>query len=219
MEAGYDNDMQQTLMNKIIFLLSLSLSSLAVQAAGYHVEVIIFENLQPATDGEISQTAMNYPDYSGAINLDDEADNPFRLLSSGLYKLGGVYNQLKASGKYRPFLHVAWQQPALYGDSSRSVHILKTEPGTTGNSDDSLVRIEGTIRVRASQFLHADVDMIYFPQAAPESVIHPAVTSTSPVTVQLGYSRLRESRRMKLNELHYFDHPLFGIIMHISRAE
>ena len=219
MEAGYYINMRQPVMKKIIFLLLFSLSSFAVQAAGYHVEVIIFANLQPATDGEISQTAMNYPDYSGAINLDDEADNPFRLLSSGLYKLGGVYNQLKASGKYRPFLHVAWQQPALYGDSSRSVHILKTEPGTAGNPDDPLVRVEGTIRVRASQFLHADVDMIYFPQPVPESVIHPTATSPSPVTLQPGYSRLHESRRMKLNELHYFDHPLFGIIMHISRAE
>lgn len=211
--------MQQTVINKIIFLLTLSLAGHAVHAAGYHVELIIFENLQPASDGEISQTTVAYPDYSGAIELGDGADNPFRLLSTGLYKLGGVYNQLKTSGRYHPFLHVAWQQPALYGDSSRSVHILKTEPGVADNPDDPLVRIEGTVRVRASQFLHADVDMLYFPYAVPQSVFHPAITAAAPVTVQSGYSRLHESRRMKLNELHYFDHPLFGMIMHISRAE
>jgi hypothetical protein len=75
------------------------------------------------------------------------------------------------------------------------------------------------VSVRASQFLHADVDMLYFPKALPQSIIHPTAGAAAPVTVPSGYSRLHESRRMKLNELHYFDHPLFGMIMHISRAE
>ena len=210
--------MPLSVTHRIIILLALALASFTVRAAGYHVELVIFENLRPATDGEISQITRASPDYSGALELGDEAGNPFRLLSSGLYKLGGIYNQLKASGRYRPFLHMAWQQPALYGDSARSVRIVKTEPGATVNPEDILVRIDGMVRVRASQFLHADVDMLYFPDALPQSDLHPAVAVGSIVTVPSGYSRLRESRRMKLNELHYFDHPLFGMIMHISRA-
>lgn len=211
--------MPHSVTNRIIVLLALVLAGFSVHAAGYHVELVIFENLRPATDGEISQVTKAYPDYSGALELGDEAGNPFRLLSSGLYKLGGVYNQLKASGRYRPFLHIAWQQPALYGESARPVHIMKTEPGATVNPEDLLVRIDGMVRVRASQFLHADVDMLYFPDALPQSEILPAAAAGATVTVPSGYSRLRESRRMKLNELHYFDHPLFGMIMHISRAE
>ena len=31
--------------------------------------------------------------------------------------------------------------------------------------------------------------------------------------------RLTESRRIKLNELHFFDHPLFGVILQVSRYE
>jgi len=209
--------MPHSVTKRIVILLALALAGFTVHAAGYHVELVIFENLRPATDGEISQITRAYPDYSGALDLGDEAGNPFRLLSSGLYKLGGIYNQLKASGRYRPFLHMAWQQPALYGDSARSVHILKSEPGATVNPEDIMIKIDGMVRVRASQFLHADVDMLYFPAALPQSEIHPAAVAEAP-TVPSGYSRLRESRRMKLNELHYFDHPLFGIIMHISRA-
>jgi len=210
--------MLQSVVNRVVILLALVLASFAVHAAGYHVELIIFENLRPATDGEIAKTSMVYPDFSGAIEPGAEEGKPFRLLSPGFYKLAGIYNQLKSSGRYRPFLHVAWQQPALYGDNARFVHILKSEPGATENPADILVRIDGMVRVRASQFLHADVDMLYFPNALPQSEIHPAAGSTVPVTVPFGYFRMRESRRMKLNELHYFDHPLFGMIMHISRS-
>ena len=211
--------MAHAVTKRIVILLTLALAGFTVHAAGYHVELVIFENLSPATDGEISQVTRAYPDYSGALELSDEAGSTFRLLAPGLYRLGGIYNQLKASGRYRPFLHIAWQQPALYGDNARSVHILKTEPGATVNPEDILVRIDGMVRVRASQFLHADVDMLYFPVFLPQSDFHPDAAAGTAVAVPSGYSRLRESRRMKLNELHYFDHPLFGMIMHISRAE
>ena len=210
----------QSLMKKIIILLALSLSGVSAHAAGYQVEIIIFENLRPATDGEISQTALAYPDYSGSIDLtgDTGTGNPFKLLSPGFYKLGGIYNQLKASGRYRPMLQMAWSQPALYGDNARSVHIIKAASGDTEHTETTPIRIDGTIRVRASQFLHADVDLLYFIDTRQQSAIHAAADAATPAAAQPAYSRLRESRRMKLNELHYFDHPLFGMLMHISRA-
>ncbi|MCG8324602.1 MAG: peptidoglycan binding protein CsiV [Thiotrichales bacterium] len=31
------------------------------------------------------------------------------------------------------------------------------------------------------------------------------------------YARIRESRKIKLNEVHYFDHPLFGALIQVSR--
>ncbi|NJK53111.1 MAG: hypothetical protein HC936_10385 [Leptolyngbyaceae cyanobacterium SU_3_3] len=35
----------------------------------------------------------------------------------------------------------------------------------------------------------------------------------SSTHVTADFAGLRETRRMKLNELHYFDHPLFGMFM------
>ena len=210
----------QSLTKKIIIFLVFALPSFAVQAEGYHVELVIFANLRQVTDGEVSQTVMAYPDYSNSLEPGggNEAGNPFRLLSSGFYKLDAVYNQLKTSGMYRPLVHMAWQQPALQGDNARSVHILKTDPGDAEHAGATLVKIDGTVRVRASQFLHVDVDLLYFVDALPQSDIHPAGDTAVTGTPQFKYARMREMRRMKLNELHYFDHPLFGMIMHISRA-
>ena len=34
-----------------------------------------------------------------------------------------------------------------------------------------------------------------------------------------GKYTLREKRRVKLNELHYFDHPFFGMLVRVSRYE
>ena len=31
--------------------------------------------------------------------------------------------------------------------------------------------------------------------------------------------RMKEKRRLKLNEKHFFDHPKFGLIMQVSRLE
>ena len=31
--------------------------------------------------------------------------------------------------------------------------------------------------------------------------------------------RLKENRRLKLNEKHFFDHPKFGLLMQVSRLE
>ena len=33
------------------------------------------------------------------------------------------------------------------------------------------------------------------------------------------YAQMKETRRIKLNELHYFDHKLFGVLMRVTRLE
>ena len=46
------------------------------------------------------------------------------------------------------------------------------------------------------KYLHVDLDFVYYHEGQPV--------------------RLKESRRVKLRETHYFDHPLFGIIVELS---
>jgi hypothetical protein len=52
-----------------------------------------------------------------------------------------------------------------------------------------------------------------------ESLIRAArAASAAPDTQMIRFSRLRETRKMKLNELHYFDHPLTGLLMYVGRS-
>ena len=194
----------------------------ATLASSYQVEVVIFEHLSHDADGEISDTGLTLPDISSMVELADQLDteqSQFRELSSGLYKLGGVYNELKFSRNYRPVYHIAWEQPQLGQSRAKYVHIRKADgAGSTGTLADPLIQIEGGIRIRSSQFLHADVDLNYFVSAVTESLleyqsVNPAAVQSTPIR----FAKLSETRRMKLNELHYFDHPVFGVILRVSR--
>ena len=207
-------------MKKIV-LLVLLLTTGSSAYADYQVEVVIFEHLYRDSDEEISQVGLDLPDLNNSINfssIEGGDRNDFRLLSPGMYKLGGVYNELKASSKYRPILHMSWQQPQLNQSRAKYVRIRKTE-GVSGEGDayDPLIKVDGVVRVRSAQFLHVDVDMFYFLNALSESFINSSANIDETNMIRADFAELRESRRMKLNELHYFDHPVFGILVRVSR--
>ena len=164
---------------------------------------------------------------------------PYKKLSDDFHRLDGIQRVLKLSREYRPLLHVAWQQPGLGPRSARSVHIQQFEepdlqPPDAGDEeafdidamrseeealyDDFQVLdllFDGTIKLRSSRFLHVDIDIAYFPESPDndESV----VSGIAGGLQEADYVRLQESRKIKLNEIHYFDHPLFGLILRVSR--
>jgi len=207
-------------MKKIGVALLGAAFSLNVHAAWYQVEIILFEHLYPDAGGEVWHAGQGLPDVQGSMELVTDSaagDVPFLLLRSGQHKLEGVYRALRSSRSYRPILHLAWQQPGYgAGAGAKKVHIRDTLAARE-NPEEAPVRVDGSIRLRVSRFLHADVDLAYFFQPVPGYLVN-GTAETLPVTGETAqYSRLRESRRMKLNELHYFDHPLFGLFMRVSR--
>ena len=208
-------------MRKRLLFIILLAASFNVFASSYQVEVIVFEHLHHDTDEEISQVGLDLPDLKNSIdfsNIESDDKDGFKLLSPGMYKLGGVYNELKASRNYRPLLHMAWQQPQLTQSRSKFVRVKKTEGASSqGDTYDPLVKADGVIRIRSAQFLHADVDMFYFLNALSESFIQSSAETSDTNMIRADFAELKESRRMKLNELHYFDHPVFGVFIRVSR--
>lgn len=139
-------------------------------------------------DGGLWSRQDERPDWGGALDLKNMNGGGFTALSPGSFKMGGVYRVLRSSQNYQPLLHRAWMQQGLPGARARPVRV---------SSDNG--QIEGTVKLRQARFLDVDVDLIY------------AIGTEK-------YARLQESRRMKLKELHYFDHPLFGAIIQVTRA-
>lgn len=233
------------------FFAFLFMVSANVYADWYQVEVILFQHLQPDTDGEMWYSNPGLPDRSDSIELitgvpDTDAPAgsnesktlvPFLELGSDSYHLDGIYRVLKLSREYRPFYHTSWQQPALSTTSSRAVHLEAfyetDEPEEDLPPELAEIQIpeqeyqsqellfDGTIRLRSSRFLHVDVDVAYFPKTMPGTMKQEVDASENQNNIyasQLAeYVRMRESRKIKLNELHYFDHPLFGVILQVSR--
>ena len=167
---------------------------------------------------------------------------PYLQLPEDKLRLDGVQRILKLSRTYRPLLHVSWQQPGHDSRNARAVHlqkfaemeeittdaILAQEPDDLDALHNALPEVDdlyqvldlifdGTIRLRSSKFLHVDVDIAYFPEFLSNENKVGIQDDSLFVQQQADYVRLQESRKIRLNEIHYFDHPIFGVILRVSR--
>lgn len=186
---------------------------------------------------DVQSGAMDSHDNQVHPEEDTQGLVPYKALSSDKFRLKKDFRILELSSAYRPLLHVSWQQPGLHRNSVRSVHLESYEK--TNEIDTHIpeefvdsqkaeyiytaaeIIFDGTVRLRSSHFLHVDVDLAFFPESGFQDIKTPIQGSENitPVLQQADYVRLTESRRIKLNELHYFDHPLFGVIIQVSRLE
>ena len=198
---------------------------------------------------DLAEAELDATDSEAEIDAAELSVNPNRelipylQLPSAELKLGGIQRVLKLSSEYRPLMHIAWQQPALRADSARPVHLQQYEDSSTlkhseaiqepediesliNQSSDELdiyevpeLIFDGTIKLRSSKFLHADIDFAFFPVDLGEDSVSQATDDGHFVLQEADYVRLTESRKIRLNEIHYFDHPYFGVILRVSRLK
>ena len=170
-----------------------------------------------------------------AVDPVDEADlMPYLALSEDRYRLAVVNRVLELSREYRPLLHVAWQQPGLDSRNIRAIHLDNTqfeekpaeqtepEPGEAWDEPEYIAPVkiyDGIFRLRKSRYLHVDVDFAYFPELMELPIPGSPEGNAGNDRPSAGYVRLTQSRRIKTEELHYFDHPLFGLIVQVNRIE
>ena len=99
------------------------------------------------------------------------------------------YAKLARNNNYNPLKHVAWIQGVKENRLSIAVQLGRGDP-----------TIKGFFRIQRGHLLHMIADLEYSPYSDMGSVIY----------------RLKEKRRFKLNEIHYLDHPKFGMLARVS---
>ena len=166
---------------------------------------------------------------------EEEELKPYTALPKADYRLAGVRRVLASSGEYRPLLHVAWRQPGLDARNVRAVRLDNTrfERKTAGPIEDEpeagevrdepeytppVKVFDGAVRLRKSRFLHLDMDFAYFPDTMEQLELELPAPAAGNRRVPASYVRLTESRRIKTDELNYFDHPLFGLIVEVTKV-
>ena len=226
---------------KLIFaIVFLFLSHTVTAASWYQVEVIVFDRLYPNLDGEQWQNEEfkmrdNLVELEPATEVLDSEQNllPYMILDRNRHRLNGVNRVLKLSSEYRPLLHLSWQQPAAERRQSRYVHIQKidgeeatpvaetTEPAEEPEFLEELIMpdkiMDGSIRIRSGFYLHADIDLSYFKTLPAENKIIRTSEESFQNSFDKSVIKLKETRKIKLNEIHYFDHPMYGVILQVSR--
>jgi hypothetical protein len=129
-----------------------------------------------------------------------------RPLAPEQLKLQAEWRRLQAIAAYRPLLHLGWVQPGLPESEGQPFDL-----GTLGRVNPS-----GTIRVHLSSrnFLHITLDLTYRADGAASPAL-----ATSDGLDELTFAphyQLAATRTVRSRELHYFDHPAFGVLVRVT---
>lgn len=211
-------EMTKKLRPGLLGMLVLLCMALPAAAEDYAVELLVFSRLA-ADDGE-----ERWP-LPTALPATEQA---LGFGEGGLQAAGGgramqaIADNLRRSNGYRPLLHWRWIQPGWDRKQARPLHVQVpagsalplTQPSALASrtemqrlrllADPSAVTgaglplLDGTVSLSRSRFLHLAVDLIH-------------VDPATGIPMQL-----RESRRMRSNELHYLDHPRFGVLVQVT---
>jgi hypothetical protein len=186
-------------INKFIIAVSLSVLSFQAQAQQwYHVELIVFEQLNTVTDEKWPETPLleTAPlNASMATVLIQPADND---------SLVSAAQRLDRSPRYQVHYHQAWQQPILRKGSAKAVSV---------KSEDAM--IDGNIRLYKATYLHAQLDLWLMENAGVAN----SWSDASPEGIDISAPRnphLNESRRIRSKKLYFFDHPKLGALLQLT---
>lgn len=221
-------------------MLAFSSSSALAQSI-FDVEFIVFKRIDQQ-DNAAQVKESNLPELIDEVSL-NELPEGYSKLSASQMKLEGVYNRLKTSPNIRPLLHFGWRQPLMDKADTPWLHYSLSDEAES----EGLEEFEGVIRFSRNQGLLIEHKVIGFkPMRIPEEFRTSAQQNSSfdnadddsdailvsgePLSEQVivdhqmpdqlhGYFVLSESRKVKLDELHYFDHPNMGILLKVTPHE
>lgn len=174
------------------------------EAQLYDIEVVVFRNLVQNDGGELWPAAEAAWSETGEVELDSGAGPQVTWLNKP-YRLDAHFEALRRSAQYRPLAHFAWRQPVLGRNRATALEL----PASGAQAGGAYV--DGSVQVAVERYLHLELNLRL--NDARTAVYQPDSGFEAPVLPEL---RLREKRRMRSRELHYFDHPRFGALALIT---
>ncbi|MBQ0744794.1 MAG: hypothetical protein KBT85_16000 [Pseudomonas sp.] len=156
----------------------------------YQVEVVIFS--QPSaqlTPG----TAPSYDWADQATDLTVTTRSDVRNLDSSRLELSSDAGKLSAQG-YKVVLHKAWTQP---DDSSLAVAVHE------GQEMGGIYPVQALVSLGQERLLEVDITAWINNQTQNGEIVS---------------ERIKQIRRLRLDETHYLDHQSMGMLVRISRS-
>lgn len=196
-------------MFRCLTLVLLVLLSTGIHAKDwYTVEVLIFARSNP--DSAEIWDMDKQPSYaSEAFSLSDPAATGADpgALANGAWQplprdqkiLRYMMERMAGTGQYQSLFHEAWRQPVSSDGQSKPIYIqggraIPTEDGT-------VPEVEGTLRFSQSRYLH----------------LKPQIWFNARHNGQRFYVDLHRKQRLKGKDVYYFDHPLFGMLVRVTK--
>ena len=136
-------------------------------------------------------------DSEPQIDREQETDKPrirrqrYTPLTTDQLRLGSISQKLLSSRDWSPILHYGWRQPVLGREDAPAVSLSGNRRGAFAS---------GSVRLSVERFLRLELDLQMDPGTG------------------ISY-KMDQTRRLRSGQIHYFDHPQFGVIALVSKAE
>jgi len=224
-------------MKRLVILFLLLMSSAVLAESGvYRVEIIVFQNLAATAEGVEVDEFRSFSRFPALL----EADLPDDLKATDQKgaRMDGIWRRLRSSKGYRPMLFAAWEQNRTDYYPPMRIHdeVLVDEqlrpPSSIMIADlaaedplgaylSSFYRLDGTVQLRRSRFLHLFLDLEYRheieqpgndAQASFFSIKDPAQSESANYKI----FSLKQNRQIRSSEFQYFDTPYFGVLVLIT---
>jgi hypothetical protein len=171
----------------------------APSARVYTVEIVVFRNTS-GTGGTEDWSVK--PVARGPDKPESPVTGRFiQSLPAAQFMLNGIDQKLQNAANYQPIAHFAWQQTASSWGSRAGFPVSKLAGDVPG--------LSGFIFLEAGDYLHLGMTLNY------QTSNPPAGLSAPPGTV----FTMSESRRVKWDQLNYYDHPAFGVVALVTPAD
>ncbi len=210
----------------------------------YQVELLVFERRgEQVLHEESWDPDPGRPPIEESIALIAPGESPvegpgphaFRILPADALTMSKTRSHLENGAETTPILHVGWRQPGVPKEEAQWINLylppgdgsaarapgnffgMAQRAGARNTATGGLPALiplaalqqptpsppvlDGTIRVHLARYLHADVDLVYHRK-----------------NIETPF-RLNTSRRMRSGELHYLDHPVFGVLIKVIPIE
>ncbi|MBB1487515.1 CsiV family protein [Oceanospirillum sediminis] len=118
--------------------------------------------------------------------------------------LNGQANRLKRNGDHRILFHESWHMTARGKGKSLPIRIRG------GQRFGNQYELDGTISISIARYLHVSTNLYLSEFSATETADGQRSFRTSQVIP------MKQTRKMRSRELHYIDHPAFGILVRFT---
>lgn len=126
------------------------------------------------------------------------------LQSNKRHQLNGAAYRLRKKGGYRILFHESWPMTALSKRKSLPIRIRG------GQRFGSQYELDGSIQISIARYLHVDTQLYLSDFSTQQNSEGQSVYRTTQVIP------MKQSRKMRSKELHYIDHPEFGILIQFT---
>jgi hypothetical protein len=180
--------------------LGLALHRASAQEAAivYDVELVAFQNLNPGATPEDWALEASGRQQAAPVTVEGEETSVVAAAGAGAlpsatrqilprdrFRMNAIAGSLERSRNYRPLAHFGWSQVGSPLNAAVAERLDAFLPSGT---------LSGSAALARGRYLHLTLDLDFRPDGQEQHYV------------------LRQTRRMRSTERHYFDHPQFGVI-------